>query len=185
MIASHWSEQRFCPHTDTQPMRYLCSNGVVQIKATCTTCGLAVGITEPHADHPNRASYPQVQRHPDPCDCHPARSGKDALRELNDVVNDTTRSTIDRREAYDEYLRSAEWKERRAYMVGRALNRCELCSTPGGPNGAGLHVHHRTYVRLGREFDADLIVLCEACHHDHHDRLQRRRAVRQDMRDAA
>ena len=31
-----------------------------------------------------------------------------------------------------------------------------------------LEVHHRTYERLGEELASDLTVLCNRCHHVHH-----------------
>lgn len=65
---------------------------------------------------------------------------------------------------YATYLESPEWKHRRDYMLRRADHRCSLCDTSTN----SLDVHHRTYERLGREYDADLIVLCRPCHDRHH-----------------
>lgn len=61
---------------------------------------------------------------------------------------------------YDEYIKSDLWKERAAQARKRAGHRCQVCNT----NNARLHVHHRTYERLGHEDDMDLTVLCENCH---------------------
>lgn len=33
-----------------------------------------------------------------------------------------------------------------------------------GSETSRLHVHHRTYERLGEELPEDLVVLCEVCH---------------------
>lgn len=64
---------------------------------------------------------------------------------------------------YDEYLKSDEWKARRAQARYRAKNRCEHCG--GSPD----HVHH---VRYPKNFKDDvlenLIVVCESCHMKHH-----------------
>lgn len=64
---------------------------------------------------------------------------------------------------YDEYLKSDEWKTRRAQARYRAKNRCEHCG--GSPD----HVHH---VRYPKNFKDDvlenLIVVCESCHMKHH-----------------
>ena len=59
---------------------------------------------------------------------------------------------------YHEYLQSEVWKERARLERGRNPN-CSLCNRKGM-----LHVHHRTYVRLGNEKDGDLVVLCDECH---------------------
>jgi hypothetical protein len=68
---------------------------------------------------------------------------------------------------YTDYLQSPEWRERRLFHVQTVKNRCQLCNSPQGP----LHVHHRTYERLGYEEFIDLLVLCRACHETFHDQL--------------
>lgn len=65
---------------------------------------------------------------------------------------------------YRDYLQTAEWQERRKVRLRAARYRCQVCNT----NGQRLNVHHRTYERRGEEFAADLIVLCEPCHHLFH-----------------
>jgi 5-methylcytosine-specific restriction endonuclease McrA len=61
--------------------------------------------------------------------------------------------------AYDEYLVSPEWRARRLAALERAGDRCQLCNRDGH-----LHVHHRTYDRVGHEDPGDLTVLCDECH---------------------
>jgi len=63
------------------------------------------------------------------------------------------------RSAYDDYLTSKHWYEVRDRALDRAGHRCQMCNSADR-----LHVHHRTYERLGREDDADVIVLCHRCH---------------------
>lgn len=65
---------------------------------------------------------------------------------------------------YDEYMQSDEWRERANQAIERAGNSCQLCNSQDN-----LHVHHRTYERLGWEKDMDLTVLCEDCHNHFHD----------------
>ncbi len=68
-----------------------------------------------------------------------------------------------RREVYARYLSSAQWAATRAEALDRAEHACQLC------NGTtGLQAHHRTYDRVGAERPADLVVLCERCHHHFH-----------------
>lgn len=61
---------------------------------------------------------------------------------------------------YKEYLTSPHWKQVRKKAIERSGGRCMLCNT----NTQSLHVHHRTYERLGHEEPMDVIVLC-ATHH--------------------
>ena len=64
-----------------------------------------------------------------------------------------------RKKQYADYLHSPHWRSVREWAIERAANRCQVC------NGAErLHVHHRTYERVGAELPSDLIVLCEDCH---------------------
>jgi len=57
---------------------------------------------------------------------------------------------------YKEYL---HWRKIRVEAIARANHRCQLCNKDNI-----LHVHHRTYERLGKELPEDLIVLCQSCH---------------------
>ncbi len=64
---------------------------------------------------------------------------------------------------YQAYLKSDEWKQTREEALEWACHRCQLCNSPDR-----LHVHHRTYERIGCEDLADLTVLCSGCHDRHH-----------------
>jgi 5-methylcytosine-specific restriction endonuclease McrA len=61
---------------------------------------------------------------------------------------------------YDAYRQSPEWAVMRRWKIDEADHRCQLCDA----TGPVLDVHHRTYERIGRELQADLVVLCRACH---------------------
>jgi HNH endonuclease len=64
---------------------------------------------------------------------------------------------------YEVYLATNHWqtlRERALESQGRACRRC-------GATRA-LHVHHRTYERIGRELLEDLEVLCATCHQRRH-----------------
>lgn len=65
----------------------------------------------------------------------------------------------ERKELYGRYLCSGAWKAKRAIALERAGHRCQTCNSE-----RKLHVHHRTYDRIGDEDPADLTVLCERCH---------------------
>jgi 5-methylcytosine-specific restriction endonuclease McrA len=63
------------------------------------------------------------------------------------------------RRAYREYLRTEHWKQVRVRALEYADYSCQVCES-----GGEVHVHHRTYDRLGAERPADLTVLCAKCH---------------------
>lgn len=145
----HWTVQRNCGHFRTAHARFDVKGGGTQIRLTCLDCGKRVGSSEARSAHPNAADYPTVIK------ADPSEQGA---------------ATIDPVVDYQAYLASPEWAQRRAYYVARALARCELCGweSAAGSDGRGLNVHHRTYERIGREFDADVIVLCRDCHKKFH-----------------
>lgn len=66
---------------------------------------------------------------------------------------------------YEEYLKAPQWDGRRKEALKRSGFRCQVCNK----GNCVLDVHHRTYERLGRERDEDLIVLCRGCHGISHD----------------
>ncbi len=79
---------------------------------------------------------------------------------------DEQRTTELKTMPYEEYLQTPEWMERRALMIERAGNRCQVCNS-----GEDLNVHHRTYERRGNEDPGDLTVLCQQCHAWFHRRM--------------
>ena len=67
---------------------------------------------------------------------------------------------------YQAYLLSPEWKAKRKRILKRANNKCENCGSK-----EKLNVHHKTYKRIFKERDSDLIVLCQnKCHRRAHKR---------------
>lgn len=66
---------------------------------------------------------------------------------------------------YRDYLQTPEWQARRLKAMKRAGFRCQLCNA----YGKRLNTHHRTYERRGKEYDSDLIVLCQDCHQIFHE----------------
>jgi hypothetical protein len=83
------------------------------------------------------------------------------------------REKIERETAYEEYLNSQEWKDKRAAAKKRDNNECQIC---GQTND--LCVHHLTYTHVeydpekkrveGREFLFELVTLCNECHISHY-----------------
>lgn len=68
------------------------------------------------------------------------------------------------KQEYCKYIKSKEWaKVRQLILKQRKV--CEKCGTK-----SRLHIHHLTYVRLGKELPEDLVVLCRPCHEIAHGR---------------
>lgn len=61
---------------------------------------------------------------------------------------------------YQVYLKSKTWDSKRRQVLKRDEYKCQLNYSHTGP----MHVHHKTYERIGRERLSDLITLCENCH---------------------
>jgi hypothetical protein len=76
----------------------------------------------------------------------------------------TTEAVSNKFVNYNEYINSDEWRIRARMIRKAAGNRCQLCNC----NNKSLHVHHRSYDRLGDEHPGDLTVLCEDCHKKFH-----------------
>jgi hypothetical protein len=81
-----------------------------------------------------------------------------------------------------KYLFSPYWREFRESMLKAQRERlgrniCEHCPDGASKMAAnGLHVHHRTYQRLGEERFEDVEILCRGCHDKVHLRDSESRA---------
>jgi 5-methylcytosine-specific restriction endonuclease McrA len=64
--------------------------------------------------------------------------------------------------AYQWYLRSAAWRDRRTAAFRRANGNCEKCGE------AATEVHHTNYLNLFAELPSDLVALCRKCHAEVH-----------------
>jgi 5-methylcytosine-specific restriction endonuclease McrA len=60
---------------------------------------------------------------------------------------------------YHRHIRSARWRNMKRDMMRLRGKHCERCG-----EGEPLHLHHKTYERLGRELTTDLELLCCVCH---------------------
>jgi len=61
---------------------------------------------------------------------------------------------------YTLYTRSAKWRAICKRIKHRAHDRCEICTRIDGL----FQVHHRTYERVTKEADEDLLYVCKPCH---------------------
>lgn len=69
-----------------------------------------------------------------------------------------------RKDLYDEYLSSPEWKSLRERRLEIDGGMCQRCFNKADA------VHHLTYERIFNEHIDDLISICEPCHFEEHGR---------------
>lgn len=62
---------------------------------------------------------------------------------------------------YESYINSFDWYLKSRKALAKANHQCQRCGAT-----QGLEVHHKTYDRLGKEPDADLMVVCPSCHRE-------------------
>lgn len=67
---------------------------------------------------------------------------------------------------YSRHLHSQKWRSFKAYIISKRGAICERCGASG--HDRRLHLHHLTYERLGFEAEADVKLLCRACHTQMH-----------------
>lgn len=75
----------------------------------------------------------------------------------------TKPKAFNRQSAYQWYLGSAFWAERRQHIIERAGGICEKCG-----KRPATQVHHQTYIRVFSELPSDLAALCDRCHSEIH-----------------
>jgi hypothetical protein len=66
---------------------------------------------------------------------------------------------------YLDYINSASWESRRRSYFSTHERRCQACGT----EERIIHLHHKTYDRLTKEIDSDLMPLCHVCHKKLHE----------------
>lgn len=71
---------------------------------------------------------------------------------------DVPKDIIGRREAYRNYIKSNEWREKSKAVRG-VYTKCWECGST-----KNLQVHHNNYENIGKERLEDLSVVCEECH---------------------
>jgi len=67
---------------------------------------------------------------------------------------------------YQEYLQSKHWKNKKKEYYNKNKRKCTKCGSE-----KDLHLHHKTYQRVGNELLKDLTCLCANCHSEEHKRL--------------
>lgn len=151
---------RECKHEDKEVRRVKLSNGSIQVRDCCVSCGSAVGLAKRQTDKAWVATLPWADV--ELIDSYESRR----KAELDSLILDLARRQGAARgrftKAYSEYLKSDAWKAKRALVLKRCGGVCEGCGVV-----PATEVHHCHYDHLFNEFLFELLGLC----HDCHDRL--------------
>lgn len=98
-------------------------------------------------------------------------SKEDKIDKISSYINKRKTNTKTKKVSYDKYLRSKDWKRRKAQHFKFSGKFCVICKTT-----SKIHAHHSAYknVRTDKEI-FDLVSLCECCHsrlHKTHDKKE-------------
>lgn len=131
-------------------------SGTVQYRKQCLECGVIVGKSAIPYDALEEAEKEGAIPFNRDLERRYSRSRNARFIELHTAKREAEQDAW--WERYDAYLRSPEWKARRA----KVLERDPVC------RGCGVRpstqVHHLTYDRVTREMLFDLVGICADCH---------------------
>lgn len=140
------------------------------VRFSCQWCGLACNTSDVFHKKTNRIPNEPLRSLFVKCQyCREKAAAEEGLdsadRELSSIhakhTSQSTPSFID----YRSYMISSHWSEVRLHVLRFFAYRCESCG-----RSESLHVHHKTYERIGNERIRDLQVLCQDCHAVEHEK---------------
>lgn len=146
---------KYCGSSSSEVRRRTVKNGAVQIVEQCLTCGsarsnpirkdLVRNVASLPAWDDSLAEQYSEQRHREFCE--------ERERQRNAFLAE-----------HSEYLRTPEWRKRRALVMARANGLCEGCREQ-----PATQVHHLTYRHWKNELLWELVAVCDACHERAHE----------------
>lgn len=153
-ISPHWSDN--CQH-DFRLRVKQCARGVKQARRQCSLCGQSegqaeklAGVIEPWDDELERRVRLERESH-----VEEHRRERDRIWQTLGVL---------RKAAYQSYLSSGVWREKRRIVIARCSGECESCGQRRAAD-----VHHTRYPRvLGLEPLWWLRGVCRECHRHFH-----------------
>jgi hypothetical protein len=151
----HETIHKECIH-ETIPVKMVTSNGSIQVRRFCKTCGKLDSKILKQKDfnlsllpEKKMSEYYEYLAEID-------RRERGNIDELLDHLNKEKYNTLIER--YKRYIQSPEWKVIRKLALERDNFSCRICLKPAK------QVHHLTYVHLEHEFLFELVSLCLYCH---------------------
>lgn len=141
-----------CECKTTERRAKVTSNGVIQVKEQCLTCGRSATSALPRTALGTR----RPQDHPDWDDTLADRYWA-AIFEKRQALRDAQNQSF--WHWYNYYLTTSAWLERRDKVLWRAGYTCEACGA-----AHATQVHHVTYEHVGSEALWELRAICTPCH---------------------
>lgn len=148
-----------CAHPYIELRKKTCRDGSFHVRRQCPDCGFTESKAVSLAGI-NLKALPELDEE------HKERYTSERQERRSQAYNtakDKNRS--DWFKLYDTYLKSPEWKARRALVLQRDHHRCQGCL-----NATATQVHHLTYGNVGEELLFQLTSLCGPCHDRLHEK---------------
>jgi hypothetical protein len=155
-----------CPHSSGKTLRWKTQSNLARVLTyQCLICGRGL-------DAVRKATIPESRWKAIPeWDKELERRYQEASSQAWNRYNANWKERADaeaaaerqsRRDAYAEYLRSAEWQYRRSLRLSLDAHQCQARLTYC--TGRATEVHHLTYQHIGNEPLFDLASVCSSCH---------------------
>jgi hypothetical protein len=143
-----------CNNHSLEFVKYICTNGTIQIKKQCLNCGYKEGGNFPHS----------VVKNIDKLNIY----NKELNEKNNNLTYDLKTSFL---QAYQNYLNSETWKAKRLLVLQKYKSKCVLCFQ------TATEIHHLHYVNIFDEKLTDLICLCSNCHTEIHENMDKSKTI--------
>ena len=149
-----------CTHANTETRKMSHCN---QIKLQCLDCGQSLGNAIKHAAIAPEVLASIVEFDYEFRDSMTERRSE-AFREMVKLQEqEVIAASTKRREYYQNYLMTPEWREKRSMVIDRENGLCQGCR-----KNRIQEVHHASYQTLGDELLFQLVGLCSPCHRRAH-----------------
>jgi hypothetical protein len=143
-----------CRHERRELRRFTNANGHSAIHEQCLDCGARRGSAQRAAGNDGlpTADAGLGQQYDD---------AREAARVAVVVryIDGSAKFLVERRAGYDEYLKTPQWRAKRAKVLERCGGLCEGCREK-----TAKEVHHLTYDHLFDELLFELVGVCADCH---------------------
>lgn len=161
-----------CATPHLQVVKYIISNGRIQVREQCTNCGTLKGQSLGGYTAEQKEALPPVNK-----ELH-----EQSLNNWEGIHNYRTRYLNKQRQIqsdvwnirYAQYLQTDEWKQKREMVMLRDKYLCQCCM-----KNAATQVHHKSYEFVdftGLEPCFDLVAICKDCHEKLHEARNNRKA---------
>lgn len=171
-----------CSHPNMLPRLWVLSNGVKRVALQCQACG------DKKTNEVRNVDYPGYEQFP-PFDYELSEAARALFTQARQLIfnehhlamlsHDQRREEMGELEQlaksqewwikYNNYLLTAEWKDKRERVLDRDDYLCQACL-----KRRATQAHHLTYKRVFNEPLFDLAAVCDVCHRALHPHMEGR-----------